>query len=93
MTQKQKIEMYENFLHKISVYCTAMENDGIKELASNADRWSYAHRQGNGEISDKETQRLIDWAFRTLCNTPETDAKIRRRQREYSKKNARPVQK
>ena len=85
VTLKEKVQMYEDFLHKINLYCTICDNDGIAELVKNADRWSYAHRQGNGENSDAEQQRLIDWAFRTLCNTPETDSKIRKRQRAYAK--------
>ena len=73
--------MYESFFHKLSTYYKAAELDGIKELANNADRWSYA----TSEVPNDETKRLIDWAFRTLCNTPETDRKIRKMQREKQK--------
>lgn len=84
MTQKQKIELYEKFLEKLSIYHVSAEIEGIKELAKNADRWNYALKQEQSE----ETKRLIDWAFRTLCKTPETDRTIRHR---LKKKKSRPV--
>lgn len=63
--------MYEAFLHKISMACTCMDNLAIQELVQNADSWSYAHRQGNGMLSDKEQQELINSKFFKLCDTPE----------------------
>jgi len=62
-TQRDKIVMYEAFLHKISLLVTVCDNEGIKKLVQNADRWSYAHRIGNGEYSDIEQQKIIDAAF------------------------------
>ena len=62
--------MYEAFLHKISMACTCMDNLAIQELVQNADAWSYAHRQGNGMLSDKKQQELINSKFFKLCNTP-----------------------
>jgi len=88
MTKDTKIRMYESFFHKLSTYCMASEADGIKELVCNADRWSYASRERTEDPND-ETKRLMDWAFRTLCNTPETDRKIRRRQRANQKNKSR----
>lgn len=63
--------MYEAFLHKISMACTCMDNLAIQELVQNADAWSYAHRQGNGMLYDKEQQELINSKFFKLCDTPE----------------------
>ena len=62
--------MYEAFLHKISMACTCMDNLAIQELVQNADAWSYAHRQGNGMLSDKEQQELINSKFLKLYDTP-----------------------
>ncbi|CAB5226528.1 hypothetical protein UFOVP760_301 [uncultured Caudovirales phage] len=70
-TLKDKVKMYEAFLHKISMACTCMDNLAIQELVQNADSWSYAHRQGNGMLSDKEQQELINSKFFKLCDTPE----------------------
>ena len=44
---KEKIAMYERYLHALSVMCTCSDGFGIKELVTNADIWSYAHRVGN----------------------------------------------
>jgi len=66
--------MYEAFLHKINMACVCGDNLAIQELVQNADAWSYAHRQGNGEISDKQQQELIDNRFFKLCDTPKAVA-------------------
>jgi hypothetical protein len=80
-TLKQKVEMYESFLHKINMFCTTPSNDGVRELVENADNWSYAHRVGNGEISDRKQQQLINNAFWKLCDTPKTDKDSEERQK------------
>lgn len=80
----EKIVMYERFLHALSIMCTCADNFGVKELVTNADNWSYAHRISNGEISDDEQQAHIDNAFWKLLDTPETDAITKERQRKYT---------
>ena len=82
MKLKDKVEMYEKFLHKLSTYVICMEHEGIKELVQNADRWSRGYSQDF--YDDKEQKRYNEWALRTLCNTPETDKNVRRRQRAYT---------
>lgn len=67
-TQHDKIVMYEAFLHKISLMVTACDNEGIRQLVTNADRFSYAHRVGNGEYTDKEQQKIIAAAFWKLLD-------------------------
>lgn len=66
--------MYEQFLHKISMACTCMDNLAIQELVQNADAFSYSFRQGNGTLSDKRQQELINSKFAKLCDTPKADA-------------------
>lgn len=51
-----------------------MDNLAIQELVQNADAWSYAHRQGNGMLSDKKQQELINAKFFKLCDTPKAVA-------------------
>lgn len=85
-TLKEKVEMYERFLHRINSYVTACSNDGVAELVQNADSWSYMHRVGNGEISDREQDKLIYNAFWKLCDTPKTDKAVEERQKQFSKK-------
>jgi hypothetical protein len=61
-----------------------VDNFGVKELVTNADIWSYAHRVGNGELDDDRQQSVIDNAFWKLLDTPETDAITKDRQRKYT---------
>ena len=61
--------MYEGFLHDINLYCIIGKNEKIKDLVHNADMWSYAHRQGNGEFTEKEQNKIIDKRFKKLRDT------------------------
>lgn len=68
-TLEEKVAQYEAFLHKINLYCVCMNHDGIAQLVRNADSWSYAHRQSNGELSDEEQDQLIASKFWKLLDT------------------------
>jgi hypothetical protein len=83
-TLRKKVDQYESFLHKINMCCISGNNDGIRELVENADIWSYAHRVGNGELSDKKQQQAINNAFWKLCDTPKTDKDSEERQKFWS---------
>lgn len=65
--KKEKIQQYEDFLHKINLAIVCGRSDIIQKLIENANKWSYAHRAGNGELSDKEQQKIINRAFWNLC--------------------------
>ena len=86
-TNKEKILQYESFLHKINMFIVSCNNDGIKELVENADNWSYSHRVGNGELSDREQQKLINKAFWKLLDTPKTYKAVEEMQKKYSEAN------
>ena len=62
-TLREKVEVYEKFLHNINLMMVAGSNKGIKQLLENADSWSYAHRIGNGTYSEKEQQEIINKTF------------------------------
>jgi len=66
------------------MYCISGNNNGIRELVKNADNFSYSHRVGNGELSDKKQQQAINNAFWKLLDTPETDTVTKERQRKYT---------
>jgi hypothetical protein len=83
-TLKQKVDQYESFLHKINSFIVSCNNDGIKELVENADNWSYSHRISNGELSDREQQKLINNAFWKLLDTPKADKDSEERQKFWS---------
>jgi hypothetical protein len=80
-TNKEKILQYETFLHKINMFCISGNNEGIKELVENADIWSYSHRVGNGELSDRKQQQAINNAFWKLLDTPNADKDSEERQK------------
>jgi hypothetical protein len=84
-TLKEKVQMYESFLHKINSFIISCNNEGIAELVQNADNWSYSHRVGNGESSDREQQRMINNQFWKLCDTPNADKATKERQQKYAK--------
>jgi len=86
-TLKQKVEMYENFLHKINIFIISGNNDGIRELIENADKWSYSHRVSNGEFSDRKQQQVINNAFWKLLDTPNADKATKERQQFWQKAN------
>ena len=67
-TDKQKVQMYERLLHKIQMYYSVCLNSAkVKTLLNNISAWSYAHRSGNGMVSEDEQQERIDEAFDRLC--------------------------
>jgi hypothetical protein len=68
-TLREKVEKYEEFLHLLNMACTCSNNEMAKQLVENADRWSYAHRVGNGQLSDRKQQACINAAFHALCDT------------------------
>ena len=62
------------------------DNLAIQELVHNADMWSYMHRCGNGEPSEKEQQRMVNEIFWKLCDTPKSEKEVEERQKKYSEK-------
>jgi hypothetical protein len=81
-TLKEKVAIYEEFLHKINTFVICCDNEGVAELVQNADNWSYAHRRGEF-VTDKQRNEMINNAFWKLCNTPEADVKTKERQKLY----------
>jgi len=63
---KKKVKQYETFLHNINMMMVCGDSNRLQTLLNNADCWSYAHRIGNGELSDKEQQEIINKAFKKL---------------------------
>ena len=84
MKLKEKIEIYENFLHKINMFLTCCNNEGITELIRNADMWSYAHRRGEF-LSDKQRDEIILECLKKLCDTPNADKITKERQEAWTK--------
>lgn len=70
-TQKEKIQMYEQFLHDIQLYSISGRGDLISILVGNACSWSYAHRVGNGELSDNQQDQIVANKFWKLTTIPD----------------------
>jgi hypothetical protein len=69
---REKVEVYEKLLHKIQLNAQViMDHEVVKDLLSNICNWSYAHRQGNGELSDGEQDELIRTQFEKLLKSRE----------------------
>lgn len=60
MTNKQRKEIYEDFLHKVALVALVHNQEKIIEGIKIIQDWSYAHRVGNGEYSDYEQQKIVD---------------------------------
>lgn len=60
MTNKQRKEIYEDFLHKVALVAQIHNQAKITEGLKIIQDWSYAHRVGNGEYSDWEQQKIVD---------------------------------
>jgi hypothetical protein len=66
-TQKEKIAVYEDLLHELQFHMdVTLDNDKIKAILARIASWSYAHRQGNGELSEDQQHELIDNRFWNL---------------------------
>ena len=63
----EKVEKYEQFLHDLNMYAeVTLNHKKAQRLVNNACDWSYAHRVGNGELSDEEQDAKIRRAFDRL---------------------------
>lgn len=61
---KNKIKIYERLLHQLQMYYeVVLDSNKVKKLLDNIARWSYAHRQGNGE---ENNELLVKNAFDKL---------------------------
>jgi hypothetical protein len=67
-TLEEKVAQYEQFLHNINMMTISGNGSGIRTLLNNADSWSYAHRVGNGELTEEQQQEIINRNFWNLNN-------------------------
>ena len=62
-TPEQKIQVYEKLLDRIALFYDIGDNKSLRAILEKINKWSYAHRVGNGELSEEEQQKLIDKHF------------------------------
>lgn len=66
-TNKEKIMMYERFLDTLALYAD-VGSSNLGRLISNASNWSYAHRVGNGELTEKQQEEIVAKKFWKLLD-------------------------
>lgn len=60
MKKSEKTSIYESIFHHMQ-YCMVSGNDDrIREILQIISDWSYSHRAGNGELTDKEIKRNVN---------------------------------
>lgn len=63
--QKEKNKMYEDFIHLIALHAETGSKD-LGTLINKACDWSYAHRVGNGELTEHQQNQRVAAKFWTL---------------------------
>lgn len=66
-TLKQKIKTYERVLHNLQMHYEITGNiERLREQLNRISDWSYAHRAGNGMLTERQQNKLIKDAFDKL---------------------------
>lgn len=70
MILRDKVTTYETLLHDLYFAGeVAMNADRMSELLKRIGAWSFAHRSGNGELSDEEQAARVAAAYERLKQT------------------------
>ena len=66
---REKREVYEDLLHSLQMYAAVtLDQAAIAHALSIICDWSYAHRQGNGELTEEQQDNLVRKHFDRLKN-------------------------
>lgn len=65
-SDKKKIEVYEGLLKDLARNVDFHNDKNVSDLLRNISRWSYAHRCGNGELTEEEQYDTIVKEFHRL---------------------------
>ena len=66
MTNKERLKIYEAFFHQINVHCIIMNTEKIRDAVGLIDSWSYAHRAGNGELTEYQQKKSVEHVIRKM---------------------------
>jgi hypothetical protein len=65
----ERVEVYEGVLHDIQLLSSVAYNPVLLgRLIETVNKWSYAHRVGNGQLSDQEQAAIVNVQFLKLKN-------------------------
>lgn len=67
-TLEEKVEVYESLFHALNVALISMDHKKVTQIVNLIDNWSYAHRSGNGELTDEEQLDKINSVFYRMKN-------------------------
>ena len=68
MKKSEKLAVYERFFHKISLAVLSQNQKSLQEALHIIDSWSYAHRMGNGELSEKEQEKAVEVRIKQMSD-------------------------
>jgi hypothetical protein len=63
-TLREQVQTFHAFMHIVNMECICGGmSDHIRNIMIAMDDWSYAHRRGNGEPTEREQQQMVNVAF------------------------------
>lgn len=66
MNKTQELKIYRAFFHAIDLHYNCMNNEKVTEAVQLISRWSYAHRSGNGELTEHEQKQRVDSVIKRM---------------------------
>lgn len=68
-TLREEVEVFHKIMHVANLMQICGKTEHFKKIVHAMDDWSYAHRVGNGELTDREQQQCVNKAFWRLKET------------------------
>jgi hypothetical protein len=62
-TLRQQVETFHRIMHAFSMAAAGGDNSHVKRIVTAMDDWSYAHRVGNGALTEREQADAVCRAF------------------------------
>lgn len=72
-TLREEAEVFHKIMHAANLMHITGKAEHFKKIVHAMDNWSYAHRVGNGENTDREQQQAINkafWQLKEIVDTP-----------------------
>lgn len=63
---EEKVKVYESLLHRMQMLAITGNHEKMSETIEAVCSWSYAHRSGNGELSEEEENERIQYHYNKL---------------------------
>jgi hypothetical protein len=65
-TLREQVALFHHIMDWANMACMGCDNGHFKKIVHAMDDWSYAHRVGNGELTERQQQNCINRAYRRL---------------------------